>query len=56
MNFLLKAFSRSWASIPDLREAYDNKGLNDEELVYGVTEGVITKDQYKEITGKEYKA
>ncbi|WP_412095954.1 XkdX family protein [Bacillus amyloliquefaciens] len=54
-NYWVNALSRKWATVDQVKEAYQEfNDVTKEELQLGVKNGLVTLEEYKEITGEDY--
>lgn len=53
-NFWVIALSKDWATVSQVKEAYEYNDVSKDELQEGVTNNMITVEEYEEIVGEPY--
>ncbi|MFC9657221.1 XkdX family protein [Bacillus subtilis] len=54
INFWIIALSKKWATIGQVKEAYEYEDITKEELQEGVDNNILTPEEYEEIVGESY--
>ncbi|AYK67736.1 XkdX family protein [Bacillus subtilis subsp. subtilis] len=53
-NFWIIALSKKWATVAQVKEAYEYEDITKEELQEGVANHILTPEEYEVIVGESY--
>ncbi|WP_102707025.1 XkdX family protein [Terribacillus saccharophilus] len=54
-NFWVTALYKNWATVPMVKTAYEYQDCSIEDLANGVEAEMVKQEDYKTITGEDYK-
>ncbi|CAF1811469.1 MULTISPECIES: XkdX family protein [Bacillus subtilis group] len=53
-NFWIIALSKKWATVAQVKEAYEYEDITKEELQEGVANHILSPEEYEAIVGESY--